>query len=602
MTVAIRMAPISINESLYFHAREKPQSHAFTFLEKEGNEKSSITFSQLDLAARTIARELRSLPIQSRIILALPSGLEFIQAFMGCLYAGMIAVPAYPPEGTQKRNRLYAIVRDCSPRLLITSYALKKKYEPRYLADNSDADLSVAIIPWVDIEDLMSSSPEENFKLPELSSQAIAFLQYTSGSTAAPKGVIISHENLFSNQQMIAALFRHDDNTVFASWLPLFHDMGLVGNILQPIYLGIPCYLMSPLNFIEKPVRWLEAISKYRVTTTGAPNFGYDLCVKRISAAQIASLNLDCWKVAYNGAEPIKAKTINDFSNKFQACGFSRAAMLPVYGMAEATLLVSGGDTETEPHIRYADKAKLAANQLVWSHQNINPDTTRYATLVGCGKAADGLDIKIVDPHTHIECKADSVGEIWLRGSNISSGYFNNHELNHLSFNQTILNGKLPHSYFKTGDLGALSNGQLYITGRIKDVVIVRGKNHYPQDLEQTISASSIELCMDGCAVFSWKDRDIDHVIAVQEVEKNYIRSFDPHPVAMSVQSVLYDEHGIVLDAILWVKPVTIPRTTSGKISRASCKQKYINGRLPYFSASINPNVNVIPMRKKEIC
>lgn len=601
MTVMSRRAPRNIPESLRLHARQKPQCRAFTFLEKDGDEKSSVTFSLLDLAARTIAKGLRAFPIQSRIILALPSGLEFIQAFMGCLYAGMIAVPAYPPEGTQKRNRLYAIVKDCSPRLLITSRALKKNYESRCLADNA-ADSSVTNIPWVDIEDFISSSPEENFQLSELSSQAIAFLQYTSGSTAAPKGVVVSHDNLFSNQKMIASLFRHDDNTVFASWLPLFHDMGLVGNILQPIYLGIPCYFMSPLNFIEKPVRWLEVISKYRVTTTGAPNFGYDLCVRRISDSQIASLNLDCWKVAYNGAEPVKAKTINEFANKFQVCGFSRAAMLPVYGMAEATLLVSAGAIETEPHIGYADKAELVANQLVWAHPDLNPDMTRYSALVGCGKVADGLDIKIVDPHTHIECKADSVGEIWLRGSSISSGYFNNHELNALSFNQGILNGKLEHSYFRTGDLGALSNGQLYITGRIKDVVIVHGKNHYPQDIEQTISASATELCVDGCAVFSWVDREVDRVIAVQEVEKKHIRNFNSEAMAMSIQSLLYDEHGIVVDAILWVKPVTIPRTTSGKISRASCKQKYIDGNLPYFSASINLNVNVIPMREKGIC
>ncbi len=603
MAVEYRIdTPGNISECLSMHARMKPFSLAFTFLEKDGVEQSSVTFGELDFAARKIARTLSYLPFQSRIILALPSGIEFIQAFMGCLYAGMIAIPAYPPEGSQKRNRLYAIAKDCNAALVIASHAIKNKYENRFIDNTLDSTQPFKKTPWIAIEDLLQSVPLRRTVLPVLAPHNIAFLQYTSGSTGSPKGVAISHENLLSNQQMIAEIFQHNINTVFASWLPLFHDMGLVGNILQPLYLGIPCYFMSPLTFIEKPVRWLNAISKYKVTTTGSPNFGYDLCIKRITKEQIASLDLSSWTIAYNGAEPVKATTIDAFFTKFHESGFSRTAMFPVYGMAEATLLISGGKPGTGPNIRYANKSALTTNRLEWINPGNNIDDINYQALVGNGHAANGLTIKIVDPNTSIECAADTVGEIWLKGKSISIGYFNKDELNSKFFNQHILNGSADQQYFRTGDLGTLSDGQVFITGRLKDIIIVRGKNHYPQDLEQTISTSTNELCLDGCAVFSWDDQGTERIVAVQEVEKQWLRTFDTDFATTKIQNELHDDHGIRVDAILWVKPATIPRTTSGKISRTLCKQKYLAGQLHYFSVSCNTNVCVIPERETRLC
>ena len=603
MAVEYRInTPGNITEYLDLHARLQPFSLAFTFLEKDGVEQSSVTFGELDFSARKIAWALSYLPFQSRIILALPSGIEFIQAFMGCLYAGMVAIPAYPPEGSQKRNRLYAIAKDSDSELLITSRTIKNKYENRVDDTGLNSAQSLKKIPWIAIEDLLQTVPLQQTSLPVLAPQNTAFLQYTSGSTGSPKGVVISHENLLANQHMIAEVFQHNKNTVFASWLPLFHDMGLVGNILQPLYLGIPCYFMSPLTFIEKPARWLNAISKYKVTTTGAPNFGYDLCVKRITKEQFASLDLSSWTIAYNGAEPVKATTIDTFSSKFRDCGFSRTAMFPVYGMAEATLLISGGKPCTEPDIRYVNKRALAANRFEWMARDNNVGDVNYQALVGNGYAADGLTIKIIDPDTSIECAADTVGEIWLKGKSISTGYFNKSDVNSKFFKQHIVNGNIDQQYFRTGDLGTLSGGQLFITGRLKDIIIVRGKNYYPQDLEQTISTSASELCLDGCAVFSWNNQGTERIIAVQEVEKRWVRTFNTDLSTIKIQNELHDEHGLHLDAILWVKPATIPRTTSGKISRTLCKQKYLTGQLHYFSVSCNANVRVIPEQEKGLC
>ncbi len=595
-------APETITEYLCTHARLQPFSLAFTFLEKDCIEQSSITFSELDFSARKIASALSELPFQSRIILAFPSGIEFIQAFMGCLYAGMIAIPAYPPEGSQKRHRLYNIAQDCNAALLMTSLAIKDKYENRTVECASRTTSSLKGLPWIAIEDLLQSPPLKHSALPRLAPKHVAFLQYTSGSTGNPKGVIVTHANLLSNQKMIEEVFQHDKKTVFASWLPLFHDMGLVGNILQPLYLGIPCYFMSPLTFIEKPIRWLAAISKYRVTTTGAPNFGYDLCLKRIAPEHVRTLDLSCWTIAYNGAEPVKATTIDNFSSKFFPAGFSRSAMFPVYGMAEATLLISGGKIYTDPCIRYANRTALETNRIEWANTDQKNDLGNYQSLIGNGHPANGLTVKIVDPYTSIECTNNTVGEIWLKGESISPGYFNKDELSSKCFNQRILNDGTNQSYFRTGDLGTLDDGQLFITGRLKDIIIVRGKNLYPQDLEQTISTSNAELCLDGCAVFSWNEHGTERIIAIQEVEKQSIRAFDANRAMEKIQTELHDEHGIAVDAILWVKPATIPRTTSGKISRALCKQRYINGLLPYFSVSHGANINVVPERETGIC
>jgi acyl-CoA synthetase (AMP-forming)/AMP-acid ligase II len=591
-------------QRLLMHAEQRPSSTAFCFLEKGETEQSRITFAELDMAARRIANSLSGLALQSRVLLLLPSGIEFIQAFMGCLYAGMIAIPAYPPEGGQKRKRLYSIVEDCNPSLLITTRPIREKYQQRADSIMTNVEAGSTKSMWNAIEDLLCTSPASVSALPAIEGDSIAFLQYTSGSTGAPKGVIVTHQNLYSNQEMIASVFKHDENTIFGSWLPLFHDMGLVGNILQPMYLGVPCYFMSPLAFVEKPIRWLNMISRYRITTTGAPNFGFEACIKRVSAAQCATLDLNCWRVAFNGAEIVRAKTIEEFTAKFQPFGFSASAMFPVYGMAEATLLVTGGDVSAAPCIRYANKRHFAANQLVLAKPDTlqSKDESEWLAMVGCGQAAAGQEIKIVDPYSHLECSQGSVGEIWLRGKNISPGYYNHVTADSPVFGQTILNGKSGLAYFRTGDLGAISDGELFLTGRLKDLIIVRGQNHYPHDLEQTISASESMLILDGCAVFSIEDDGVEKVVAVQEVEKSHIRTFNPDEIAGKVRERLQARHGITLDALLWVRPAIIPRTTSGKISRSSCKQKYLNGDLSYHSASHHANFNLVPEREDETC
>lgn len=576
-----------IASSLSYHAKRKPNNIAFTYLNDGEGQEQSLTFYELHQHACKVAKYLSHLTPQTSVIILLHSEMRFIVSFMACQYAGLIAVPAYPPSGKEKSKRLAAIIRDSESSTIISSEEIKEKF----LKWSQDVKLSQTL-KWLTLKEStynsyeFSNNPSQSSLDKEefpraITTKWLSFIQYTSGSTGEPKGVMVSHENVVSNQQMIKEVFQHSSSTVFAGWLPLHHDMGLVGNVLQPIYLGISCYLMPPIAFIQKPIRWLKMISKYQATTSGGPNFAYHLCNKRITQQQKSGLNLSCWQVAFNGAEPVKASTIETFYKEFSPYGLKEESLFPVYGMAEATLLASGGDVQQIPSIVNVDIDTLAEGE-VKIHTNLDNNNKKYKRMVSCGKAPKGQHIVIVDPVSKQRLSEDTVGEIWLSGDNVATGYRNRPDINPETFNVKISNesDEGHPSYLRTGDLGFIANGELFITGRIKDIIIVCGVNYYPQDIEATIESFSADFIDNATAVFTVNVGDSESVVAVQEIERSALKSFSPETIKQALRDRVSEEHEISLKQVCFVRPMSLPKTTSGKIQRSQCRELFINGEL----------------------
>ncbi len=410
----------TIIKLLQYRASSQSQETAYSFLEDGETDAETLTYAELNRKSKAIAARLQVLDLRGeRALLLYPSGLDYLAAFFGCLYAGVIAVPAYPPQNQRKTPRIQAIVADAQAAIALTT----QKLLPRMQSLLG----KIGSLQWLATDNL-ETGIEANWQQPDLEKDTTAFLQYTSGSTGTPKGVMVSHGNLLHNAAMTYRCMGHSPKSRFVSWLPIYHDMGLIGGILQPLYGGFPCVFMSPTSFLQRPYRWLEAISKYKGTTSGAPNFAYELCVQKITDEQRATLDLSSWQVAFNGAEPICHKTLERFSNSFAGCGFRREAFYPCYGMAEATLLVSGGDRETrrqrDKEISYQSKAvdrlALAEDRIV---EVFGEEDSKV--LVGCGSSIPGQEIVIVNPETFVICPSGEVGEIWVCGDSVAKGYWN---------------------------------------------------------------------------------------------------------------------------------------------------------------------------------
>lgn len=448
---------------LQLRSVQQPYEPAFTFLIDGETEEVHLTYAELNLRARAIAASLQAhVSVGERALLLYPSGLEYIAAFFGCLYAGVIAIPAYPPKRNQKLSRLEAIVIDAKATIVLTVTSLLNSIQERFFKDSELAQL-----PYL-ATDSVASSQASNWQRPNLNRHTIALLQYTSGSTGTPKGVTVSHENLLYNEQMIKVAFGHTEKTIFVGWLPLFHDMGLIGNVLQPLYLGIPCILMSPEAFIQKPFRWLQAISRYKATTSGGPNFAYDLCLRAITPEQRASLDLTSWEIAFNGAEPVRASTIEQFTASFADCGFRREAFYPCYGMAETTLLVTGGLKTEPPIICKVNKSALERDRVIVA----SDETEDIQALVSCGQSWLGQKIAIVDPNSLTLCPPDGIGEIWVSGPNVAQGYWKQLEESKRTFQARIADTS-EEPFLRTGDLGFIKNEQLFITGILLVLLLV---------------------------------------------------------------------------------------------------------------------------------
>jgi len=551
---------------LQSRAFQHPCRTAFTFLQDGETEAQSLTYQALAQEARSIATKLQTLAAKGeRALLLYPPGLEFISAFFGCLYAQLVAVPAYPPRRNQKLTRLQAIVADTQATVVLTTKALLQNQQ-EWLQQAPE----LAAMQWL-ATDNIDVSLVSDWQLPQINSDTLAFLQYTSGSTGKPKGVMITHGNVLYNQRMIQQAYQHTDKTIVVGWLPLYHDMGLIGNILQPLYLGTSCYFMSPVAFLQKPIRWLQAISHYQATTSGGPNFAYELCVSKVTPEQIASLDLSSWELAFNGAEPVQAETLEKFAAKFKPCGFRKEAFYPCYGMAETTLLVSGGEKTTAPLVLNIDKSAIEQHQVVVTNEQ-QPETRQ---IVSCGKTWLEQKIAIAHPETLTQCSPQEVGEIWVSGANVAAGYWQRPEATQETF-QAYLADTKEGTFLRTGDLGFIYNGELFVTGRIKDLIIIRGQNHYPQDIELTIQNSHPAL-RSGCgAAFSITVAGEERLVIAQEVERSYIRQLNVDEIVGAIRQAVSQQHELQVYAVVLLKTASIPKTSSGKIQRQACRNGFL--------------------------
>ncbi|TYQ27555.1 AMP-binding protein [Pseudanabaena sp. UWO311] len=562
-------------DCLQLRSQNQSSQNAFTFLVDGELDVFPMSYQDLDLQARAVAAQLQDLvPAGSRVLLCYPSGLEFISAFFGCLYAGAIAVPVPPPKRAQMQSRLRAIVNDAQPAVVLTTSALLDSLQQSWL---SFPDLPV--VQWM-ASDRLSPDLAMQWQRPELKPDSLAFLQYTSGSTGHPKGVMVSHQNLIHNSAYIQTAFELDQSSVSVSWLPNFHDMGLIDSIIQPIYTGFGGVLMSPGAFLQKPMRWLEAISHYRATHCGGPNQGYELCVRKISPEQInqTQIDLSCWQSAYTGAEPIRRSTLEQFASKFQPLGFQSKFFYPCYGMAESTLMISGGVVNAEPVYCAIASPALEQKQVV-TVADTDPNAKHF---VGVGKAWLNTKIAIANPETHIKCPPDQVGEIWLSGSSVALGYWQQPEVTRATFQAQLVDSQSNDqvNWLRTGDLGFMRDGELFVTGRLKDLLILWGRNHYPQDIELTVQNSHPALRIDAGAAFAIDVDCQECLVIMQEVERTALRELDVEGIITAIRQAVSEQHEISVYAIALIKPASIPKTSSGKIQRQACRQQFLANSL----------------------
>lgn len=568
-------------ELLRAQAERRPQQVAYIALKNGEQEGGRITYGELDRRARAISTHLATLLNPGdRALLVYPyeSGIEFIAAFLGCLYAGIVAVPSHPPRSRYSLNDLSARLETAQAQVVLSPIALGNKLRRQLSEAEPSATLS---LQWVTPSKL-SIAEADRWQSPPLNSETLAFLQYTSGSTGRPKGVMIDHACLLYNQKVLKQAFGHSEKSIGVGWLPLFHDMGLIGNALQALYLGTSCVLMSPFDFIQKPVRWLQAISRYGATTSGGPNFAYDLLCRQVKEEQLAELDLSHWDVAFSGAEAVKVETIDRFSDKFARCGFRRDAFYSCYGMAEATLFITGGEKTEPPLVQYVQEAALEKNQVVLA----SPQQKRVQALVSCGRSWLDGRVAIAHPDTLDRCAPNQIGEIWVATAGLGKGYWQQPDLTAQTFQAHLQTGDGP--FLRTGDLGFLLDGNLYITGRLHDVLVFWGLNHYPHHIEGTISA-----CHPGfsanCAAFAVPVAGQERLVIAQEVQRSYRRTLKAKDVASTVHWMAFQDHFVDVYALALVSPGGLPKTPSGKLQRSQCRQQFLDGTLKVIDEWISP-------------
>ena len=596
-------------------ALHQPDRRVYTFLADGEKEEAHLTYAELDRRARAIGAQLQSLGLfGERILLLYPPSLEYIAAFFGCLYAGGIAVPAYPPRLNRPMPRLQAIVSDAQARAALTTSSILSSLETRFVHLPELAGLH-----WITTDNL-AESLSETWQEPALSGETLAFLQYTSGSTSTPKGVRVSHGNLLHNLAWIQKCFGVVPESRGVSWLPPYHDMGLIGGVLQPLYGGALTMLMAPVAFLQSPFRWLQAISRYQTTINGGPNFAYEFCVEKITPEQRATLDLSSWEVAFTGAEPVRPETLERFVTAFEPCGFRREAFYPCYGLAEGTLIVSGGARTALPVVRSFQTSALEQNQVVAvqdegrktkdegrrtkgqsqrdfqsaisNHQSPIPNpqssTPSSRSFVGCGQTLADQKIVIADPESLRACPPDRIGEILVSGPSVAGGYWNRPEATAQTFGARLAeSGEGP--FLRTGDLGFLKDGELFVTGRLKDLIIIRGRNHYPQDIELTVERSHLALQPVGGAAFSVEapeGRGEERLVIAQEVER-HARNVEVEEVARTIRQAVADQHELQVYAVVLIKTGHIPRTSSGKIQRHACRAGFLDGTLEVVGSSV---------------
>ncbi|GAA6618283.1 AMP-binding protein [Scytonema sp. NUACC26] len=551
-------------------ALQQQSQVAYTFLLNGETEEVNLTYQALDRKARSLAAKLQSMKATGeRALLLYPPGLEFIAAFFGCLYAGVTAVPVYPPRHNQNMTRLQAIVKDAQASFALTTTSVLTNIE-----HSLKQEPELAALHYIATENLTDNFAQDWQPL-KISSDTLAFLQYTSGSTGTPKGVMVSHGNLLSNSADLDRGWDHSSESVIVTWLPTFHDMGLIYGVIQPLYKGIPCYMMAPTSFLQRPMRWLEAISRYKATHSGAPNFAYQLCVDKVTSEQLANLDLSSWRMALNGAETVRADVLKRFAELFKPCGFNLRSFCPGYGLAEATLKVTATRAKDLPTFYTVQSEELRKNRVVEAQEQ-EPGSL---TLMGCGYTEIDTRIVIVHPESLTTCSPGEVGEIWVSGVTVAQGYWMRDEATEQTFQAYLVDtGVGP--FLRTGDLGFLLDGELFVTGRMKDVIIIRGQNHYPQDIELTVQKSHSALRPNCGAAFSVEVNGVEQLVIVQEVERSYLRQLDVMEVVRAVRQAVSEQHQLEVYAVVLLKTASIPKTSSGKIQRHACRVGFLNGSL----------------------
>ena len=554
-------------ERLRWWANLRPNSTAFTLCDGETDDEVPLTFAELDHAARAVAVEIGKIGRPGdRAILMYPPGLDFVVGYFGCLYAGCVAVPAFPPRRNRKGARIHNIAQDCAAKIALTTAATATQI---YKDEGTAADMRLLCLIATDTVDRTLAMQYREYNP---ATEDLAMLQYTSGSTGQPKGVMLSHGNLIRNCEMIVTLFGLKQDFIGVSWLPAYHDMGLIGGMLSPIYIGCQMHLMSPMSFLQRPVRWLNVISKYKATVSGAPNFAYQLCVDKIQEEDMQGLDLSSWAVAFNGAEPVRSSTMEQFTAKFQAVGFQHSSHLPTYGMAEATLIVTSVPPGVDPFIlncrgRYLDQ------RIVESIEPSDPDARQ---LVSCGRTSENETVLIVDTESLNPLANDEIGEIWIQSPSVGMGYWEKPIETEETFTAYTADGRGP--FLRTGDLGFFNKNQLFVAGRVKDLIIVRGVNRYPQDIENTVEECSESIPSGSVAAFADLSGQRERLIIAIEVQRSL--EDDWGPVIESIRRSVIQVHELPPDAVVLVRAGTLPKTSSGKIQRHACLKAFREGSM----------------------
>lgn len=579
--------PKTFVELLRWRAENQTEKKIYTYLLFDGNEDIKMTLGDVDRKARAVGAWLQSMKMEGeRALLLYPPGMDYIISFLGCLYAGVVAVPAYPPEPSRLEKtlpRIQAIVKDAQAKIALTTQEIMPMLDGLELGTmitpvekGGQVAGNSGFLKCYAVESI-DDAHADDWKQPAINQDSLAFLQYTSGSTGVPKGVMLSHENLLTNSALINQGFRFSQDAEGVIWLPIYHDMGLIGGVLQPLYAGIHCTLMSPISFLKRPMRWMQTISDItdKLVVSGGPNFAYDLCsLKNLSDEQKASLDLSNWHTAFSGAEPVRPQTIDRFFDIYKDCGFRKEAFFPVYGLAEATLFVSGGIPTDAPKVIHIKKSSLEKNII----EDAAPTDEDAQIFVGCGHEQGDHHIVIANPETRTKCQPGEIGEIWESGGSVARGYWNRPELSKETF-QAHLSDTGEGPFLRTGDLGFIKDGELFITGRAKDLIIIRGRNHYPQDIELTVEESHPKLRKGSVAVFSVEADGDERLVVVQEVRTPKIPN--PAEIFEAIQLAIVEAHELQVWAIVLIKPRTIAKTSSGKIARHSSKKDFLANQLP---------------------
>lgn len=555
----------SILDTFSGHVATTPEALAYIFLDDGEKESARYTYRQVDRAARAVAAALAEhCPEGTSALLMYPGGVEFIIAFLACLYAKVIAVPVPLPGPNKPLDKIYGIIKDAGADIILTDV---KSWAS--LSRKTDGNMLQDIIRRL-FTDEVNKEQDVDWKMKEIYPDDLAFLQYTSGSTGAPKGIKVLHRNIQENVRRIRDVFGVTPASVGVGWLPFHHDMGLIGNGLTTIFTGMQCVLMPPMSFLQSPYRWLKAISDYHACASGGPDFAYELCCNKITEREIATLDLSCWTVAFNGAEPVKVNTLRKFTERFAPAGFKQQSFFPCYGMAENTLIVSGG------YYREEDLCTVDAKILETENRVLNclPTDPHAREIVSAGAVLDGQKLIIVDPISFNRIEDGRTGEIWVSGPCMTGGYLNQPERSKEVFGG-FLAGTGEGPFVRSGDIGFLQDNKLFISGRRKDMLIVRGRNYYPQDIEQTVEKCADVICMSGVAVFSASEEDEGQVVVVAEIERVAIRQLNAGEVFKELRQQVSLHHELELYAIILVKPFSIPRTSSGKIQRFACREKF---------------------------